>query len=247
MTQKIITQYLKSHGLICQTFAFKELPKPLQNSLSKVCDISLDDNYLSLIANAGGKFWDMMKASDSANADTSVNPVDEYSIKIVNELLNIAQLTNNAEFLYPNRFPAPLMALGEQAGWSSPSPLGLGLHREYGPWFAYRALIKTTHPLQNVSTTIAPRINTSACLTCVDTPCVSACPVSAVNAAKPFSIDRCADFRVQKSSPCKLQCHARNACPVGVEYQYSEAQRAHHMAHALDALIAWSSRQNTSE
>jgi len=167
--------------------------------------------------------------------------------------------------IYPGKAPAPLTLLGELANWSTPSPLGLGLHTQYGPWFAYRALVKTTTALQTHTSTnavtnfgdLSPTISnadnsnridilknnvnatTSPCLRCTTTPCVSACPGNAVSVKSSFSIDRCATSRIKDNSICKEQCHARNACPVGVEYRYSEEQSAHHMTRALQALVNW--------
>lgn len=246
MNQEKIEDYLQSHGLICHTFAFEELPESIQKKLITTCDSHFNDSYLSLIANAGDKFWTAMQADKTLRsekclpADKQENPVDEFSTAITNKLLKMAKIENNADILYPNRFPVPLIALGEHSGWSKPSPLGLGLHFEYGPWFAYRALVKTTHPLTMSSKVSNLTQNKSACLTCIDTPCVNACPTGAVNSSEQFNISRCADYRVRADSTCKLQCHARNACPVGREYQYSQEQRAYHMTHALDALVKWS-------
>jgi len=246
MNQTQIEEYLQAHGLLCHTFAFNELPKHLQISLTTACDSSLKDAYLSLLANVGGKFWNAMQAvaplptEEISPTDKQENPVDNFSIKLANQLLQMTELEVNADILYPNRFPVPLMALGEHIGWSKPSPLGLGLHQEFGPWFAYRALVKTTQPLTVSSKINNIKQNASACLTCIDTPCVNACPANAVGAVAQFNIRRCADNRVKEDSRCKRQCHARNACPIGRQYQYSEEQRAYHMTHALDALINWS-------
>lgn len=250
MKQTQIEEYLQSHGLLCHTFAFNELPKQLQHNMTTACELDLNDSYLSLIANAGGKFWNTMqtveplRAGEISPTDKQKNPVDNFCITLANQLLQMAELEINAVILYPNRFPVPLMDLGEHIGWSKSSPLGLGLHQEFGPWFAYRALVKTMHPLTVSSKFINTKQNTSACLTCIDTPCVNACPANAVSATAQFNISRCADNRVKEDSTCKQQCHARNACPVGSQYQYSEEQRAYHMTHALDALIKWSSNAN---
>lgn len=242
MQQKQIEKLLQKHGLICQTFAFDTLPEPLQARINTACDFNFSTCYLSLIANAGNTFWSSMKSADRKIEHGMKNPVDEFSISIANELLNLADLKNDASILYPGRYAVPLIALGEHAGWSTPSPLGLGLHSEYGPWMAYRALIKTSSPLQEITVKKIPQANTSACLTCASTPCVSACPANAVNLNSRFAIDLCARFRTQTDTTCADRCHARNACPVGKQYRYSEEQLAYHMTHALDAVVKWSDR-----
>ena len=246
MTTERLDTLLNSNGLLCHTFAFNDLPRPTQQSLTDGCDIEFVDCYLSLLANAGSQFWTSMKLSESTQTQKQENPVDAFSTAIVYRLLELTGLDKDATLLYPNKFNVPLIPLGELAGWSTPSPLGLGLHKEYGPWFAYRALIKTTKPLERNSLTAVSTPHTSACLSCINTPCVSACPASAVKLEKPFDINRCANHRIQDNTTCKEQCHARNACPVGARYRYSEEQRAYHMTHALDALIRWSSTMESS-
>lgn len=178
--------------------------------------------------------------AESADNDMQANPVDDFSIALAKELIEAAQLDKEAQILYPGKFAVPLIALGELAGWNTPSPLGLGLHPTFGPWFAYRALILTTQPLQSPSVVATTQPATSPCLTCDATPCVSACPAQAVELHKAFNIEACADYRMRQDSPCQQQCHARNACPVGVPYRYSEEQRAYHMSRALHALVRWS-------
>jgi len=241
-----IKDALRSYGLICHTFSFEQLPESLQNRISTACDIDFANSYLSLLANAGGEFWTALKTTNLQDPEALKNPVDEFSRYVANRLLQIAELETDANILYPDNTSVPLMSLGEHADWSTPSPLGLGLHAEYGPWLAYRALVKTTKPMQSTERQSGPHNSPSPCLSCVSTPCVSACPASAVNPATTFNLNRCAEYRVQDESECKTQCHARNACPVGIEYRYSEEQRAYHMTRALSAMENWLSDSEQS-
>jgi len=251
MHQIQIENVLRDHGLICQTFVFNDLPHKLQSSITNACDVHFKNSYLSLIANVGSEFWSAMQTHTSQlsveqQEQANQNPVDEFSISILNKLLRKAGLENDSDILYPAHYRVPLIALGEHAGWSTPSPLGLGLHPTFGPWFAYRALAKTKQPLLQPENPADAQgdlsSQQSACLNCVSTPCVKACPASAVSSSENFNINRCADYRIQDDSNCTQQCHARNACPVGSQYRYSEQQRAYHMTRALDALVSWSSQ-----
>jgi len=240
--QAFLTQY----GLLCHTFTYNELPQRVKTMLGDANQSQYQDCFLSLIANAGPVFWTALKTKHPnwrECDDAGENPVDYFSIKIVEQMLKITGLSSNAEVLYPGNVPAPLIALGELANWSTPSPLGLGLHSRYGPWFAYRALLKTTSPLQHNETTTDSII--SPCLSCVATPCVNACPANAVSTNTRFDIGLCANFRVSDESTCRTQCHARSACPVGLEYRYTEEQSAYHMTHALKAVVKWAGQSQS--
>ena len=75
--------------------------------------------------------------------------------------------------------------------------------------------------------------STHPCTTCADTPCVTACPVGAIDVANGFDVDSCSMFRLQPASPCADRCLARLACPIGTEYVYPQDQMRHHYAAGL--------------
>ncbi len=232
-----INNTLKQYGLLCHTFFYNDLPAHIQQTLSNDRRIHYADSYLSLLANAGPVFWARLKAGEFAT-----DAVDRFSESIAMELVECANLSQHAKILYPGDGPAPLIQLGELAQWSTPSPLGLGLHKKYGPWLAYRALIKTSAPLTEVQAITKRNEIVSPCLSCETTPCVKQCPAQAVSLDRSFNIDKCATHRMLEHSACKEQCHARNACPVGKEFIYSKEQRAYHMTHALEALVRWAAK-----
>lgn len=243
MQTNSISELIKQHGLVCSSFAYNELPDSVKQKLIDAYPGNFENSFITLIANAGGVFWQAMMSPNRADAMSHEHPVDDFSISIAKKLIAVGEQTQNAEILYPG-YPVPLIKLGELCGWSHPSPLGLGLHSEFGPWLAYRALIKTKEPLQPiqaVSTTPSAESSNpeSPCLSCVNTPCISACPASATSIDNVFDIKRCASHRLKEASECKTQCHARNACPVGQAFRYSKEQREYHMTHALDALQKW--------
>ncbi len=234
-----IKELIEQHGLVSSSFAYNDLPNSAKQKLRDACNTHFDNCYILLLANAGGAFWEAMTSRERDNARVGNNPVDNFSVAIAKKIIAAGEQTQDAQILYPG-YSVPLIKLGELSGWSTPSPLGLGLHPEYGPWFAYRALIKSTEPLQPIQNLQHIAKASSPCLSCADTPCVSACPASATSKDKVFDIDRCVSQRLATDSSCKTQCHARNACPVGQAYRYSEQQREYHMTHALDALREWS-------
>jgi len=199
----------------------------LQTELARAADDKLDDLKLKS---------SLDRSSDNTTL-TGKDWFDDRSVEIVRQLL---VLTNaKAKVLYPGEVATPLIKLGELAGWSTPSPLGLGVSNTYGPWLAYRALVLTNEPLTPVQNN-QPR-PTSPCLDCA-APCVDACPGDAVASNSNFNIDKCVSHRALKNSSCAVDCHARNACPVGTEYQYPAQQRAYHMTLALSAMINWTKK-----
>ncbi len=254
---------LNSHGLIASTFAFSELPSTIKHDLQSHCDSIDRGSYLTLIANAGGLFWTTMISALSDNHKTQpeeqaveqaeFNPmsypdiIDNYCRSLATDLFQCSRQSNNATVLYPGDKPISLMAFGRLANWSYDSPLGLGIHSEYGLWLAYRLLLLSDTPIVESNRSAAlqapPATAASPCLSC-DGPCVSACPASAVNKAKTFNVNACAAYRTTKPDTasavnCENECHARNACPVGTSFQYSEAQRHYHMGRALQSMKRW--------
>lgn len=215
--------FLHGHGLnLFCVLSCRSLPNDLQQQLAaEGIDSSLYPS-LVLLGNGGGGIWQEIQAATLENTD----PVDEFSSMIASQF--IADYLGGApsQLLYPGPTRVSLMQLGNLAGWSHPSPLGLGIHAEYGLWFAYRAAFVTSAELP--PTTSPP--SQHPCESCVEKPCITACPVGAVSAEQPFNISTCYEFRLTANSPCVDRCLSRLACPVGQEHRYSEEQMRHHYA-----------------
>ena len=183
---------------------------------------------LILLGAGGNRFW---PAFTAAQVDTA-NPVDDYSIDIASRFIAEHLAGADSHVLYPGPMPVPLQRLGTLAGWSHPSPLGLGINATYGVWFAYRAAFLTTAPI----TPSTARNTTSPCATCADKPCVTACPAGAVHTNADFDIPACIQFRLSDQSPCYDRCLARMACPFFPEHRYPLAQIQHHYGFGVEAL-----------
>ncbi len=221
--------FLSRQGLVCCSFSVSALPVEIQKALTAIeCDVLSSDN-LVLLANAGPVFWRVMKA---AGSDSEDQPVDDFSRELATHFAAKFLNETTPVLLYPSTHAVPLIKLGELAGWSTPSPLGLGMHSVYGPWFAYRALIKTAKSVGHLPQP-ATSIVESPCITCLDTPCVKTCPAKAVRLDSEFNLSACHAFRKQNASPCIENCLSRQSCPVGTEYRYDADQLAHHMRRSL--------------
>ena len=194
---------------------------------------------LVLLANAGPRFWRRLQIESAKNLS---NPVDTFSVEKAREFQHTFLRDSRFTQLYPTpagQSPIPLMRLGRLAGWNIPSPLGLGLHPDYGPWSAYRAAWLTDSAQlpeafykepQTVNITTIDTLQQSAelCVSCT-APCVEACPADAVTHGEDFNIPRCYDYSEPEDSPCHAHCFARTACPIGADHQYDKAQLTHHM------------------
>jgi epoxyqueuosine reductase len=186
---------------------------------------------LVLIGHGGRRMWEAVQAQGMQPAD----PIDDYSTARAQRFISAYLDGAPHLWLYPNTaYLIPLQQLGEAAGWSHPSPIGSGISPLYGVWFAYRAafLIDADLPLVHEEPASSP------CASCLEKPCISACPVGAVR-LESFDIDACVQHRLLPQSPCADRCLARLACPYFPQHRYSEPQIQYHYGRSLEALRAW--------
>lgn len=183
---------------------------------------------LILIGNAGPALW---RSLPSALVAGSADPIDEFSVATV--LTWFAQeCPGHAHvLLYPAATPVELQLLGARAGWHRRTPFMLGIHPRWGSWFGYRVALLADTRL--AVTAVAE--GDSPCLRCADPVCISACPAQAMENGH-FFLERCIHYRVEEASACASRCAARDACPVGGEYRYDEAQLRHCYQHSLQAI-----------
>jgi len=229
-------KFLAGAGLnLAAVFNRDTLPPDVKQSLRALPAADAKLPQLILLGAAGRGLWHAMGGvGEGAAENFSVHPVDQYSTEVAKRFIAQYLGAPRVCFLYPGDFPLPLQQLGAALGWSHPSPLGLHIHPEFGLWFAWRAafLAATALPATPPGETTG-----SPCANCADKPCITACPVNAVHATKPFAIKTCAVHRLSAASPsCRSTCHARLACPVGAKYRYSAEQFAYHSRRALGSL-----------
>ena len=183
---------------------------------------------LILLGQGGSRLWEFIEAT----ASSSDTRFDDVSGALAEQFVTDHLGGADWEVVYPGRAVLPLGRLAELAGWGRPAPLGLTINAEFGLWTAHRiAFLVDAHVPQ-----LAANPTDHPCDTCVDKPCVTACPVGAVDATTGFDIDTCAAFRIEEDSVCAHQCLARLACPVGIEHQYGAEQMAYHYESGLASI-----------
>lgn len=201
------------------------LPPEVRASLG-VSDLSLY-RQLVLLGHAGRDFWNALQRRGMHGSD----PVDTFTTECVRHWMALQHPGVRWAQVFPGTAPVGLQRLGQLAGWHHAAPFGLGVNTPWGSWFAYRAVVLTNSDWA----TTPPLSNTHPCATCADQPCVTACPVDALNPAYPPAqrLHTCLAERQRPASPCMDRCLARQACPVGGEHRYTQAQTAYHYLQSL--------------
>jgi ferredoxin len=173
-----------------------------------------------LIGNAGPRMFARF-ASERAPLE---NGLDDWTRTVVDLLAGHCR----ASALYPfEKPPLPFLAWARRARCGHVSPLGLNIHPVYGLWHAFRAALLFAWDPGFPAMKAGP----SPCDTCIDRPCLTACPVGAFS-REGYDVAACArHLLVPAGSNCMDGgCLARLACPVGVEYCYAPDQMRFHMA-----------------
>ena len=178
---------------------------------------------LILVGNAGLALWDVFAASPEAR-DGAADPLNRWSERVVGEIA--ARFGGQA--LYPFGGPPyrPFVAWAKRGEPVAESPLGMLIHPDHGLWHAYRGALALPEALALPPRDRRPR----PCDSCVERPCLAACPVGAFTEAG-YAVERCASHVADPAgADClDLGCRARRACPVGVEAYYQPSQARFHM------------------
>jgi hypothetical protein len=172
-----------------------------------------------LIGNAGPAMFERFRAERADDAET----LDAWTRRTVDGLARAL----DAVPVYPFDRPyPPMQAWARRAGAGHASPLGLNIHPRYGLWHAYRAALSFARVLDVPSSPSAAH----PCESCVERPCLRACPVQAFTSAG-YDTAACGGWlAAAEGADCMERgCRARHACPVGQGYAYAPAQAAFHM------------------
>jgi hypothetical protein len=189
-----------------------------------------------VIGSGGGEFWRAFREAPPAGA---ADPLDAFTRATVTAAVAplFAAVDGPIRLVFPFDHRPPVLSfvhLAECAGLGRQSLLGVLVHPEFGPWFALRAAVLLPVPL------VAPRPadGFDPCPTCVERPCITACPAGAVGPAG-WDVPRCAAHRLSGTGDaCDGGCHARIACVLGRPHRYPADALAFHQAAARWAMAA---------
>jgi len=215
---------LSAQGLNLQAVLdLNQLPADVIDSLALDETERASYTQLLLIGHRGRQLWQTMQARGMHGE----HPIDDFSREQMVQLFAGPLAGCRYRIVFPSAQPVGLQRLGELAGWHHASPFRVGIHRQWGSWFAYRAVA-----IANTALPLTPRQeDSSPCDDCVSRVCVSACPASALGAT--YNMKACLNHRKQVDSSCQDRCLARNACTVGATYRYTEAQTSYHYLQSM--------------
>jgi hypothetical protein len=175
-----------------------------------------------VVGNVGSTFWARLEASPEARGP---DPIDRWSARVLRELA----AGHGADVRFPfDDPPHPFQRWARRADLElAPSPLGLLIHPDHGPWHALRGAFLLP---ERLALPERRPVRPSPCESCAMKPCLARCPVGAFTPAG-YDVGVCRAYLATPSGQaCVVQgCRARDACPVGRAHRYAGAQLRHHM------------------
>lgn len=176
-----------------------------------------------MIGSAGPALWAAFTASPEYS-DTRPDPLDRFTRRALAGLAGDFGLLALFPFDGPPYFPFQRWAL--RCGGFSQSPLGVLAHHRYGPWAGLRAAFLSSESFGRFEKAGAD----GPCPTCVEKPCIAACPVGAISLETGYDVPGCRDhMRSQPDADCWSGCLARRACPFGIDDRQSPENARYHM------------------
>ncbi len=179
-----------------------------------------DNGTLLLIGPDEPVFWDVLTASPEYQ-DGQPNPVDRWSTRVITQIA----VAEGAEPLFPFGGPPyhPFIRWALETGSFHMAPVPLLVHETRGQFASFRGALRY-ETLRDLPPPVA-----NPCDTCVEKPCLSACPVSALTDAA-YDVPACHDFLDSAAGQDCLEtgCAVRRSCPVG-QGRRQAAQSALHM------------------
>jgi hypothetical protein len=191
---------------------------------------TLDDGKaarsVALLGNVGGSIWTAFERWRHGLPNRGgENPLDTWSKAVIEPVARAF----GATAYFPSDPPwQPFQQWAMRAEGLKASPLGILIHPQYGLWHGYRGALGFDREF----TPAIPLTQSHACDHCLEKPCLSTCPASAV-VATGFQVVPCRTHlkSTQGQAGCMAAgCIARNACPVGAAYRYPAEQLHFHMA-----------------
>ncbi|NRP19378.1 hypothetical protein LPJGGPFB_02633 [Ensifer adhaerens] len=184
---------------------------------------------VALIGNIGGSLWQpFVRWREEAPDRGGTDPLDTWSKTVIGEIAGVY----GATAYFPSDPPwQPFQQWAMRAEGLKASPSGILIHPRYGLWHGYRGALAFDRSLPAGGDWSAGH----PCDSCVEKPCVPACPAGALEGLQ-FDVGRCRSYLRTEAGRegCLVHgCLSRDACPVGRDYRYPPDQLHFHMA-ALD-------------
>ncbi|MBB3452828.1 ferredoxin [Rhizobium sp. BK313] len=180
-----------------------------------------------LLGNIGGSIWQPFSRWRQSSENAGRNdPLDDWSKAIIRP---VAAAFDATAYFPSDPLWQPFQRWAMQAEGLKTSPLGILIHPDYGLWHGYRGALGFADVIEDDERGM---VVAHACDHCAEKPCLTACPVDAITLTG-FDVAGCrSHLRTDagKAGCMTGGCLARNACPVGTGYRYSQAQLAFHMA-----------------
>ena len=210
------------------------IPQPLARAIAQAgldpiggFALTKDDGFpdiyksLILLGPSASDFWPIFNGSPEA-ADGLPDPIDRWSTRVCTALA----AASDARALFPfGATPAlPFISWALRTGQIHVSAAQLLIHPRAGLWVSFRAAL-----LIRDATDFGPPAP-SPCDSCATRPCLSACPVAAINAGG-YDVPSCHAHLDQPAGAACMDggCLVRQSCPISQSFGRLPAQSAHHM------------------
>ena len=173
-----------------------------------------------LVGNAGPAMWDAFAPHIDGDAD----PLNRWTESIIEP---IAATIPRPRRVPLRRAPPAVPAMGGAGG----DALSFADRPPDPPGIRPVARLARGASISPSSCRFRPGCKPRAlAIACDAKPCLSACPVGAFSYSG-YDVSACASHIATRDADCNDSgCRARNACPVGGEWRYPEAQIRFHMA-----------------
>jgi len=174
-----------------------------------------------LLLGPSAVFWDIFQNS-AEYQDGKADPIDRWSLRVITQLAE--QLHATPEFPFGGPPYAPFLDWALQSGRAWQSPVGMLVHDQLGLMVSFRGALRFTDAID------APLSDAERpCDSCLDRPCLTACPVGALTADGYDTATCAAHLRVKEGAVCMNGCLVRRACPYSVGARRQDAQNQLHM------------------